>query len=185
MIRDIMLETGDIVFTRGDSLLAKAIRWAETEPGEEPTETNHVGVITKTGSLHSAEITEALWKVQTAPMYVRYHKQGKVAVFRPLNVEDEGIEEIQAEALAHVGQTYGWWKLVFHLAARLTRWQWVKSLLFVDSRPICSYLVALAYQKAGLTFGIEGRSADPDEMMDYCLSHPGNYLPVIYPMEQI
>lgn len=178
------LEVGDIVFTRGDSILARAIRWAERGPGEPPSETNHVGVITKAGSLVGAEVTEALWRVTTSPMH-KYHKNGKVAVFRPLNVEDEDLEEIRAEALSHVGETYGWWKLIFHLLARVTGIKRFKQVFFIDSRPICSMLVALAYEKAGFTFGVSGRSADPDEMMDFCLSHAGKYYPVIYPMQEI
>jgi hypothetical protein len=36
---------GDTFFTRSNSRLGRAIRWAEKDPGEEETWTNHTGVV--------------------------------------------------------------------------------------------------------------------------------------------
>jgi hypothetical protein len=181
----IKLEEGDIVFTASNGILGRGIRWATRSKGESKTEANHVGLITTGGTKLNARITEALWKVETAFLFDRYHKKGTVAVFRPLNVTDGQIVTIRNEVLDHVGQRYGWWKLLLQFGKNKLGQEWMGKVMFIDDRPICSFLIALAFEKAGLTFGIEGRSADPDEMMDYCLENPGNYQPIIYPMQEI
>ena len=81
----------------------------------------------------------------------------------------------RAEARKYVGDTYGWWKLLFHLADRgLFKGKKVlSSLLFMDKRPICSYLAAKVNAAAGRFFnGISPEAATPDEMLDAAISYP-------------
>ena len=179
-----MYQEFDLVFTAGKGLLSRAIRWATTDPGEEKSLTNHVGIISKGGDVKEAKIIEALWHVENHSLYGQYHNNGTVAVFRPLNLTEEQKEIIRAYLLKHVGNKYGWWKLGFHAAARFTRWKWIRNLSFLDSRPICSYLVARAFEEAGLSFGMEADGADPDEMMDFCLEHDDKYQ-IIHLMKRI
>jgi hypothetical protein len=180
----IKYEIGDIVFTASTGFLGRAIRWATRGKGEPKTEANHVGLITTPGTVLSARITEALWKVTTSSLYDRYHKKGKVAVFRPRNLSVKDKVTVMNEVLLHRGQRYGWWKIILQFGRNKLGQEWMGKVMFVDSRPICSFLVALAFEKAGYTFGVEGRSADPDDMMDFCLTHDDKY-EVIHLMEEI
>lgn len=173
----IWAQAGDTFFTRSSSLLGKAIRWAETDPGEEPTWANHTGVVVESGwiggtLLPQAVVIEALWKTRRGPLRTN---GVDVRVFSPvpaLNAEDR-IRFLTA-ANAHVGDTYGWWKLLFHLADRAVfRGNKVLSrLLRVDKRPICSYLAAKVNATVYRSFGMKPETATPDEMMDYCLATP-------------
>ena len=73
----------------------------------------------------------------------------------------------------YVGQWYGWWKLGAHLWDRL-RNRGEKKLsnkLYIDERPICSYLAAKVNEAQGISFGMEPQAADPDEMLDWVEDH--------------
>jgi len=174
----------DIVFTSSDSLLAKAIRWATREEGEGPTKVNHVGVISNIKG-DSPTIIEALRKVRMHSME-RYVKNGhKVAVFRPRNLSPLQRLLIRKSLARQVGKGYGYGKLVAHGIARLTRWEWVRRLGRIDQEDVCSSLVARAFARAGLSFGVEGREATPDDIWDFCLQHPEHYKAIIYPARRI
>ena len=44
-----------------------------------------------------------------------------------------------------------------------------------DNYPICSWVVAYAYDAAGRRFGVDPGAADPDDIWDYVTSHPEEY----------
>lgn len=176
---------GDVVFVRGQGVLQRLIRWAETEPGEEATWANHVAVVVKAGWLVPpdpserrglAETVEALWRVEHNRWWNR-HKADKgceVMVYRHGNMTPDQVEHVTRYAMNQVGNKYGWWKLGVHLAdrlifggkTRLSRW------LCVDKRPICSYLVARAFEVVGIGFGMPAAVATPDEQLDWCQAEP-------------
>lgn len=175
----LQVHAADVFFTRGSSTLDKLIRWAEREPGEEPTWANHVGVVVKAGWLVPdggaeplAQTVEALWKVEQTRWWLRHrHEKGyEVQVWRHVGLSGNEARRICDYALKHVGDSYGWWKLGFHLADRLLFEgdKKLSRLLHVDDRPICSYLVARAFEIVGVEFGMPAVAADPDEMLDCC-----------------
>jgi hypothetical protein len=47
--------------------------------------------------------------------------------------------------------------------------------------PVCSWLVAQAYAKAGETFGVPPGAASPDDIWDYVTAHPKKYL-MLHPL---
>jgi hypothetical protein len=167
---------GSVFFTRSSSLLGLAIRWAETDPDEEPTWANHTGVIVQGGWIGGpgvqAEVVEALWKTRRGPLKVNGVAVRVFAPTRPIN-----LIRFRAVADSYVGATYGWWKLLFHLADRaFFRGRKVLSkTLHIDERPICSYLAAKVFAAVGVGFGVQPEAATPDEMMDYCLDHPDEW----------
>ena len=176
----IYVQAGDVGFTRGTGLFQQAIRYATRGPGEEPTWTNHSLMFTTAGAVGPAEphrqarAIEALARVEENPWYARHrHETGyTIMVYRPTFLSPESMARLVETARAHIGERYGWWKLGAHLLDRIffEDKKTVSNLLRIDDRPICSYLVARAYEIAGHphAFGpIEARAQDPDEMMDH------------------
>ena len=49
----------------------------------------------------------------------------------------------------------------------------------MDRYPICSWLVAHAFKKAGKTFGVKPGAATPDDIWDFVRSNPDKYETVI------
>lgn len=178
-------ERGDTFFTQSNSLLGRLIRWGETDPGEtNGTWANHTGVVVESGWIGNpkipgykeAVVVEALWKTRRGPLKLNGIE---VRVFRPVpQYTEEEKQRFVVEAAKYVGDTYGWWKLIFQLGDRaLFKGRKVLSLLlFVDKRPICSYLAAkvneMARPRIMHAFGMEPQTADPDEMLDYCEANP-------------
>lgn len=176
-------ERGDTLFTYSNSLLGRLIRWGETDPGEtNGTWANHTGVVVESGWIGNpkipgykeAVVVEALWKTRRGPLKLN---DIEVRVFRPVpQYTEEEKQRFVVAADKYVGDTYGWWKLLFHLADRaLFKGKKVLThLLFIDKRPICSYLAAHVNEAARPSggFGIDPETADPDSMMDFCLKNP-------------
>ena len=59
-----------------------------------------------------------------------------------------------------------------------------RRLILAKDYPICSWVVAWAYQKAGRDFGVPAAAADPDDIWDYVTRHPDEYEEVL-PLQQI
>jgi hypothetical protein len=165
-------------------LLGFGIRWATQEKGEEKTIANHVGCIVRPGTALNAFLVEALWTVKNHSFWDKYHGVGTVAVYRSINLTYTQRVTIHRYLLDHVGEKYGWWKILFHLGYKLTGKRAFLEPLFIDDRPICHYLIAKAYEAAGLDFGSPARLLDPDEVMDFCRDNPDKY-ELIHPMKEI
>lgn len=166
-----IVEAGDIFFTRSPSLLGRLIRWASCAPGEEETWANHTGLFVQSGPFRSADVVEALWRVRRGPL----GPGPEVEVYRYRTLTRQEAQRIVEYAKRQVGSRYGWWKLLFHLADRafFKGDKKVSSLLRLERRPICSFLVAMAYSKAGIHFdGFRPEAADPDEMHDFVKANP-------------
>jgi len=188
-MRPIYARAGDVFFTRSNSLLGRAIRWAETDPGEEPTWANHTGVVVESGwiggtadpayvratydpNYSEAIVVEALWKTRRGPLKVNGIE---VRVFRPKPPLDAvRLQRFRLAAGSHVGERYGWWRLLMHLTDRaLFRGNKVVSrIAFVKGRPICSYLAAATFAVVGVTFGpVPPAAQTPDVMLDWVETH--------------
>lgn len=163
--------SGDVFFSRSDTALGKLIRWAQRAPGEEKSWANHTGLFVETGGFEQAAVVEALGRVRLGPL------EGpiEVEVWRHSGLDADTRHRITTYAERQVGNKYGWWKLLFHLGDRLLfkGEKKVSSLLRLEKRPICSFLVAMAYSKAGIHFnGFRPEAADPDEMHDFVKASP-------------
>lgn len=161
---------GDIVLTRGDSFVSKAIRWFSRVSGESRTMVNHVAIVTADGDSATAEIVEALTTVKKRKLKVyRRHPKTAVAVYRPLNVTPEQIDTIVDYSLSTVGRSYGHHMLVAHALDRLVfnHGYVVRRLVGMEKYPICSWIIAQAYSRAGFTFGVAPGQADPDDIWDH------------------
>ena len=206
-MKAVFAEAGDTFFTRSNTILGRLIRWGETDKGEtKDTWTNHTGVVIQSGWIgeplsgtalrvlgpsRQAVVIEALWTSRRGPLKLN---GVDVRVFRPIpRYSPAELGRFTLEAERYVGARYGWWKLGAQLLDKsiFGGRKVLTTALYLDSRPICSYLAgkvnaaaeslerAVARLKilkdpalAAYAFGIPPQSADPDEMMDFCLEHP-------------
>jgi hypothetical protein len=165
----------DIFFTRNPTFLSRVIRWAEREPGEAKSEASHVGAIVSNGPLKKVYCIEALKKVRYHSLWSRYRGRGTMTVYRPKNIEPDDVEEILWGLRRHVGDSYGYLKIGLHFLRKLTgNRNWLK-LSVLDRYPICSYLVATEFEAQGYDFGVKGRLATPDDMLDFCQANPDKW----------
>ena len=174
---ELSLEPCDVFLTKGNSFVSGAIRFFTRSFGEKRTEVNHVGIIVTSGSLHSAVAVEALSKVRrhTLGRYATKRTTG-VAVFRPDNLTDDQRATIVAKAESYVGRRYGWTKVVAHFADWTLRGVYAFRRLTADDQyPICSWVVAQAFDAADKDFGVEAGAANPDDIWDFVMSNPDKY----------
>ncbi len=182
-------ETGDVGFGHSSGVTGAPIRWATRSKNETPTWANHSllfttpGIVGPLGELETkaipeskqARAVEALWHVKHHRWYKAHHKDTgyRVKVFRPTWLSLEEREAVVENALQHVGERYGWWKLLFQFTRKASGGRInLAKLLFLDSRPICSYLVSNAFEEEGWpdAFGpkIPPQAQDPDDQHDFC-----------------
>ena len=186
-IKTIHLEPADIFLTRGNSLLSKAIRFFSTSIGESRAKVNHVGLVATKGSVYDCMVIEALSKVKKHTMWKQYgpFKKDLVAVYRPLNLTQDETELILKTANKQVGRKYGYLKIVAHLLDWFLLGAYVFRRLTNDERyPICSWLVAHSFAKAGKYFGVKPGAAEPDDIWDFVTQNPKKYKEM-FPLSRI
>lgn len=169
-------EPCDIVLTRGTGLLSRTIRVLTRGFGEPRTKVNHVGIVVEGGTVREAVIVEALSTVQEHRLVDQYDDgKTEVAVYRPLNLTDEQRAAVVAASRKYVGRTYGYFKLGLHLLDWMLLGAYVFRRLGGSRYPICSWLVAEAFGKAGLNFGKAVGQAQPDDIWDFVTTESEKY----------
>jgi len=179
------LKAGDIFLTRGNHLISRLIRFFSRLIGESRTTVNHVGLIVEPGDLRTAVEIEAIRFVTRRTLWSGYGPPSTdcVAVFRANNLTEDDTRKMAARAQSMVGVRYGWIAIVAHLLDWCLDGACVFGRLVPDMRyPICSWLVADAFAKAGKDFGVAPGAAEPDDIWDYVTSpkhshHAQEYLP--------
>lgn len=178
---------GDVFLTRGHSWLSKAIRFCTRAIGEPRTKVNHVGVVVERGDLESCVVVEALRTVRKHRLWNRCGppKKDSVAIYRPINLTQDEIAQVVASANKQVGKTYGYFKILAHLLDWLLLGAYVfRRIARNGEYPICSWLVAHTFAKAGKDFGVAAGMADPDHIWDFIRENPKKY-EQIHPLEPI
>jgi hypothetical protein len=163
---------GDLIFTRGNGFLQKAIRWATRMKGECPTKINHTA-----GVVSSWEMCEALWRVRVTGFSSLLKRNFEV--WEPLFLIPEERFKIAKIARSYEGRYYGWPKIIAHLGDAFINKVSTKEKFFfrklamMDRYPICSWVWGWAYYNAiGYTFEIDPAYADPDHQHDWVVSQP-------------
>lgn len=184
---EIQLQPADIFLTRGNGLISKAIRFFSRSFGESRTKVNHVGIVVSTGSLQDAVVIEALSTVNKHTLWDQYGplKEDLVALYRPMNLTNDDINTIVKEAEKQLGRKYGYLKIMAHLLD----WFFLGIYFFRrftnnGNYPICSWLVANAYSKAGKDFGCDPGAAEPDDIWDFVSGNRDKYME-IYPLRSV
>ena len=175
---ELALEPADIFFTKGTSLVARLIRRFTTKFGEERSSVNHVGIVVSGGDTDTAVIVEALSSVKKH-RFVRYRARTRtaVAVYRPLDLTETEIRSVVDKALEYEGRRYGYRKIVAHfLDWALQGAYFFRRLTNDDRYPICSWVIAYAFERARPRFfGIDPGAADPDDLWDWVTEHPQSW----------
>ncbi len=177
----IMVKKGDLLGYRGLDFIGSMIRFVERDilRGEPRSVVNHYGIITEDGTLlpvsdagRRAKLVEALTitGVVEREVCAGYPPQmlHQVQILRPLNVDAERLSTAVEAARGYVGRPYGWLKIFGHLF----HLEW---LLYKDSTPICTWVVAKAYERIGLDFGMAARRIGPDDIDDFARANPDKY----------
>jgi hypothetical protein len=174
------LQAGDIFLTRGVGWLGSAIRFFTRHIGESRTKVNHVGLVVEGGSLATAVGVEALRIVRRHRLMAEYGgKKDQVAVFRPTRLSEAELQRVVDAANAYVGRSYGYGKILLHALDWALQGAYVfRRLGRMDDYPICSWLVAHAFGKVGIDFGVDSGAATPDDIWDYVTAHPEQFRPV-------
>jgi hypothetical protein len=179
-----LLKPCDIVTVRGEGWLSRQILAATACPGEPPSEVSHVGVVVEAGTLSTAVLQEAVWKVRRTTIADAYGPgvdgQSGIAIFRPLTLGDDERAAILARAAATAGRMYGFGKIALQLLDSLAgrvagREVYAFRHLGLSPWPICSGNLADCFMAAGLGFGVEAGRATPDDVWDWCVAHPRHY----------
>ena len=172
------LQPADIFLSRSRTLLGALIRFFTRAFGERRTRVNHVGVVVEGGDVQSAVVVEALAFVRKHRLWSRFggSRRHQVAVYRPRGMSADDALTIVKSAEDDVGQKYGWLMVAAHFLDYLLLGAYVfRRLIRADDYPICSWVVAWAYQKTGRDFGVPAAAASPDDIWDYVRSHPDEY----------
>lgn len=178
-VRDVEVEPGDIIGVQGTGPVSRAILWASRRKGEAESELSHVGLITSSGPLGSATVVEATrGMVQERVVGAEYDEGQGLVVLRPLNLTGAEVGLVLHHVRRRVGERYGFGDIVLHALERVTGWRWVRRLV-TDQQPICSVLVASAFQRVGYSFGMAANTAQPDDIYDFAVTRPDRYsLPI-------
>lgn len=172
-----VLEPGDIVLVHGRALFSRLIRVFTRSKGESPTIVNHVGIM-----VTSENIVESLSTTVQRKFWQVYPRNNQVYVVRKLYLTPAGRQIIVEKALEYLGAKYGWLKIVAHAVDHFVFRDMyvVRRLAFMDNYPICSWVVAYAYFKAGYSFGVYPNAATPDDIFDFVVEkHPEEWT-VVY-----
>lgn len=175
------VKAGDILFTGSTSFVQKVIKIVTRSNGEPPTEVGHMGFVVS--QTHLVEAVAKGTKKNRVDSY-KGKKGVKVAVYRPLNLTPEEISIMVKEAEDHVGDFYGYGKLLGHLVYKYTGKDWLLRKLAKDPYEICSQLVSLIFRKVGKNFGVDDALATPDDIWDFVNANPDKY-ECIYPLSEM
>ncbi|HVS16496.1 MAG TPA: hypothetical protein VMV46_21480 [Thermoanaerobaculia bacterium] len=115
-----LLQPCDILFVRGTSWISRAILRATRSHGEEPSFASHVALVHEEGTLETAVIVEALYRVRRGAIG-ELHGLRRVgfAAARRIGLTKGQREAILAESERLLGRPYGYGKILYHLADAL------------------------------------------------------------------
>ncbi|MGD9349692.1 MAG: hypothetical protein PVF71_08550 [Desulfobacterales bacterium] len=186
-MKDVTLLPGDVFLTYGAGFFSKLIRIFTRTIGESRTRVNHTGIVVTEGDIETCQVVETLLRVRKHRLWKRYgpFSHDRVAVYRPVNLTPEEIDTIVASALKQVGKRYGIFTVFGHLLDWLLLGAYVFRRITQNANyPICSWLVAYAFARAGKNFNVEPGAAQPDDIWDFIQKNPDKYQQ-IHPLEQI
>jgi len=162
----------DLIFVKSPTNLGGAIRWFQRSRGESKSWTNHTAGI---GTVNN--VVEAQTRVISTP-FDEWRRGKEFQLWRTYDLDDDGRNEIAQYIESHIGNKYGYAKLIPHaldgLLGKVTGGNvyLFRRMLFLENYDICSWLLACGYHLKGLDFGADHRFVTPDDQLDYCMSHP-------------
>jgi hypothetical protein len=170
----VQLLRGDVVLTRSDSWLARAIRAVAGQAY------SHTAIVSKGGFVDIARIVESDKRIRQGGL-LEHHARDFVNVWRPLNVDDDTVDAIVSLCEARIGEPYGVGEFFTQLPDAILRKLIGRNIVAARrlNRMIpgtqCSGLIAGAFSQLSLNFGVEPYAATPQDIDRYCASNPSKY----------
>ena len=166
---------GDIVLTRSNGTIGKLIRVFTKSGNESETMVNHVGMVDTTSYLCDATMVEAVDKVRVRKILEYYGSNTGIeyAIYRPTFLDHYRRKIVIDKLNSYVNKNYGYLKIVTHFLDYCIGGKYFfRKLAKSDDYPICSWVVAYAYDSIGFKFGVDPQEASPDDIWDFVVSHP-------------
>lgn len=177
-----ILKPGDVILTRGQTLIAQAILLGETEPGESKTIVNHAGIISVGGTAQQARVIESLARgtVERPLSAYRRADADSVAIYRLQPLTDDQASAIVAVARRYVGRPYGWLRILADAGDWILGSRWFfRGMVPARVAPVCSGVVACAYNAIGYRFhDIDPAMVQPDDIWDCITTQVPPWVPV-------
>ena len=169
------LQAGDLVLVKGKGWLSGAIRWCTQARGESKSRVSHGGLGTRPNF-----ITEALHKV-VGRDFTKSYRGATFTVYRPMTIPPADIAAICAEMESRIGEGYAYAEIGLQAAdGLLSKVLGGDVYLFrrlgkLRRQTICTPHIAIVFSSRGYDFGKPPGAATPDDLDDYCRSHPDKY----------
>lgn len=170
----------DLIFTHSNSILGKSISYFETGYKESPAYATHVA-----GIGNHDNVVEASIKV----IDIEWSKWGEnvfdFQLWRKISLTMTERFRIAQYAESQVGKKYGALKIIPHamdgvLSKFIGGSPYIfRRICFIKDYPICSWLWAYGFNIVGEKFGGEPNELDPDDMHDYCVSNPMDWIRIL------
>lgn len=168
-LNSVNTQVADIVLFKALNPLGGLIRRFEASPGDKfPVFFNHVGQIS-----FDDTVIEALTKVVRTPLSKYMNNKGQeIMIVRRVGITVPELTTINTEAESYLGKKYGYQKIALHLGDYyLSRMFGTEVYLFrrlcLNNRyPICSWVTAWSFSKAGFNFGVAKEVCNPDDIQD-------------------
>lgn len=165
---------GDIVFSKRSTLTSRLIRFFTRNAGESRSRVSHVALIVEKAYMNEAVTIEANTpKVELRKFPTEYlfadDSRGSWWVYRCSWLSDAQRAMIVKSASRYLNKPYSYWKVAMHTLDWVLQGAYVfRRLGSMDRYPICSWLVAQAYDRgAWITFDVDPGQASPDDIWDY------------------
>jgi hypothetical protein len=170
---------GDILLFAGQGdLYSKVGAWLMRGPGEGPTYSVHTAQF-----LNSRHVLEMDFKVRIKSAGEVVNKPRGFEVWRNRTLSDPERRALTHQALAYTKVRFGMLKFLEHLFDALISRAAHRDIFLLrrlhTDYPVCSGITAMTYDKAlGYRFGVPPECADPDQIYDWLVAHPDEWVRV-------
>lgn len=166
-----LLQVGDIIATQNSGLLSRLIRWFTRRRGQGPSWASHTAMVLTAEP--AVIIIEAQLQVVVRALTYYERTGARLVIHRhPGGLTAQERRELCLKTLDYEGRMYGFLKVAAQALDHLLGDRYVfRRLAFMDAYPICSWLVAYAYDRVlHLQFGTPPNAAAPNDILDYCMA---------------
>lgn len=117
-------------------------------------------------------VTEALFRVKTRPLEESIADCSDAWILRPRFATAYTRRVLMHSIHTYSSAGYGYFKILLHGLDALCRTQWFSCTFARSHSPICSWLVASAYEAVGYSFGESIGSLTPQDLVNHCTANP-------------
>lgn len=172
-----MIEQGDIICIHGRGWLSDGILKAEYGDKIPAMAASHCGVFLAGQDVSNPIVIEALARVRTNLLSQSISDCLHAYALHDRSLDNNQRLRVLSKACAFSTDGYGYVDLVAQWLDATTRSTWWTDRLriYLGHHPICSYVVAAAYEDIGLDFGVDSSTCKPSDVLGFALKHPEIY----------